>query len=706
MKLFDDREVAFAFFKYVLQDYSESTMKSCCISAHLLAAGELRLLAQDILSWIIRRVGKCRSDEVVELMWREHYKYESDFSVLDSLMRAFLTAEMISDALEILSKMRDNGLRPSSSAISILFKLLLRIGDYDSVWKLFRDMLHKGPRPTNNLFNVMILGYCRKGRLRTGESLFHLMRKFGCEPDVFTYNILINAYCIRGWTSDALNWVHMMAEHGCNPSISTFSTVINALCKEGNVVQARKLFDGMQEVGVFPSTVTYNALMDGYVKAREIFQASMLYEEMKKKGVAPDAITFNILVSGHYKYGREEDGDRLLWDLTVEGLFPDYLFSDVSIAGLCWAGRLNEAVALLDNLLEKGIPTPSASTCASLLMSLSMTGRLQEARDLMAKMVAMSFPINITAYTVLLDGGNMNEAQKLERDMRERGLLPDVFTINTIINGFCKQGRMKFAIDSFVEMQRSGLQPDIVTYNILINGFCKAFDVVNADNFMTRMYASGWEPDITTYNIRLHGFCSIRRINRAVMMLDELVSAGVVPNTVTYNTMMNSACNDILDRAMILAAKLLKMAFIPNTVTANLLLSHLWKQGLPQRTLIWGQKLSEIGFEFDEITHKILDKASHYIQENTDYCTETTEKSLFLDFLMYITYDYIRRSKAYNDNNDSSFELVDTGPLMLPDTEAGNRIMKLQFLWQVAKFVNGVWRFKSSPEDNLKKILL
>lgn len=256
----------------------------------------------------------------------------------------------------------------------------------------------------------------------------------------------------------------------------------------------------------------------------------------------------------------------------------------------------------------------------------------------------------------------MHEAQKLERDMRERGLLPDVFTINTIINGLCKQGRMKLAIDCFVEMHRSGLQPDIVTYNTLINGFCKAFDMVNADNFVTRMYASGWEPDITTYNIRLQSFCSTRRINRAVMMLDELVSAGVVPNTVTYNTMMNSACNDILDRAMILAAKLLKMAFIPNTVTANLLLSHLWKQGLPQRTLAWGHKLSEIGFEFDEITHKILDKASHYMQNNTDYFTELTEKSLFLDFLMYITYDYIRRSRAYSDNNDSSFELVEDGP--------------------------------------------
>ncbi|KAK7843518.1 pentatricopeptide repeat-containing protein [Quercus suber] len=65
--------------------------------------------------------------------------------------------------------------------------------------------------------------------------------------------------------------------------------------------------------------------------------------------------------------------------------------------------------------------------------------------------------------------------------MRQKGLLPDMFTTNMILNGFCKQGRMKAAIDLFMDMQRTGLSPDIVTYNTLIGGCCKAFDMVTAD---------------------------------------------------------------------------------------------------------------------------------------------------------------------------------------------------------------------------------
>nr|XP_027108923.1 putative pentatricopeptide repeat-containing protein At2g02150 [Coffea arabica] len=340
LKLFENREVSFAFFKFC--DASEFIVQSCCIVAHVLAAEGLRLMAQDVLSSVISRIGECRSNELVEFMWREHSKYESDFSVLDSLMRAFVNTDMGSQALKIWDRMREVRIRPSLSAVSIFFALLIRVGDYGSVWKLFRDMIQRGPCPNIFVYNVMILGFCRKGCVRTGESLLFLMRKYGCEPDVIAHNLLISAYCVRGWTSHSLNWAHFMAESGCEPSTATFVTIINALCKEGNIVEARKIFEEMQEMGVSPGTVTYNALMDGHVKAREIGEANMLYEEMRTMRVAPDGITFNILVAGNYKYGREDD--RFLRELSMMALIPDCSISDMSISGLCWAGRLDEAL--------------------------------------------------------------------------------------------------------------------------------------------------------------------------------------------------------------------------------------------------------------------------------------------------------------------------------------------------------------------------
>ncbi|KAF4379760.1 hypothetical protein F8388_023777 [Cannabis sativa] len=445
MELLGCRETAFAFFKLAFRDYSEKSVRSCCVVAHNLAARNLRFYAQDVISCVIARIGVSRSREVRGFMWKGHREFETDSSVLDTLMRSYLNVGMANEALEVLNKMWEVKVRPSASAINVLFKLLLRIGDYGSVWKLFRDMVCKEPFPSNYTFNMLILGFCRKGLLNIGESLLHLMRKFRCEPDVFTYNIVINANCVRGQTKVALKWMSFMIETGCKPSIVTFNTVVNALCKEGNFVEARRLFDAIHEAGVSPNTIIYNTIIDGYVKSGEIGEANMLYEEMKNK----------------------------------------------------------------------------------------------------------------------------------------------------------------------------------------------AFDIVSAEEFVHRMYASGVDPDIVTHNIYAHGFCRSRKINRAVKMLDELVLAGIVPDTVTYNTLLNGACGDILDKALILTGKLLKMAFVPNVVTTNVLLTHFCKQGMPERALMWGQKLSEISFDFDEITYKIMGRAYHSIEKDANVdVRETSAKGFFLDSLI------------------------------------------------------------------------
>ncbi|TQE06353.1 hypothetical protein C1H46_008061 [Malus baccata] len=317
LKGFSRGETAFGFLKLAFRDDSEGIVRrSCCIAAHFLAGYNLRFLAQDVVSFVIARIGPSRSIDLVGFMWRGHCEYESDFSVLDTLMRGCLNAEMGAEALEVVSRMREVGSNPSLSAIAILL---------------------------------------RKGLITVGESLLHVMWKFQCDPDGITYNILINANCERGQADDALHWVHLMIARACKPSTVTFSTIINVLCKEGNMVEARKIFYGIPDMGISPSTTIYNTMMDGYVKARDIGQANMIYEEMRNKGISPDGITFNILIAGHYKYGREEDGDRLLKDISVSGLLPDSSLYDIMVSGLCWAGRLDDAIEFLEDTLGKGL---------------------------------------------------------------------------------------------------------------------------------------------------------------------------------------------------------------------------------------------------------------------------------------------------------------------------------------------------------------
>ncbi|RZC86617.1 hypothetical protein C5167_029964 [Papaver somniferum] len=646
--------------------------------AHVLASQDMRYLSQDVICVVVKRIGVDRSRELIDLMWkrREHYLYESDFSVLDSLMRGFMKAGLVRNALVVLDKIREEGLVPSLSATGILFRMLIAVGDFSTVWSLFRDMVVKGPRISTNEFNVMLDGFCGEGCFQVVVSLFYLMGKFGCEPDAFSYNILIKTYCTDGRSSEALAWVREMIENGCGPNVVTFNTIIDSFCKQGNMVEARRLFDQIQERDINPTTVTYNTLINGYVKAREI----------RLEGLFP---LTDISVAGLCWAGQLDDAMGLLQDMLQKGMPPSVVAFNSIIAGYSKAGREDKAFEVYRSMAEFGL-TPSSCTCSSLLLGLSNRGMLQEAGELLDKMVNKGFPINRVASTVLLDGyfnsgdlirahklwgemksrricpdvvafsafidglsnaGRMEEAYeafedmlrrgitpnnftynsliggfcncgkvdyalKLEKEMRQNGLIPDIFNTNMIINGFCKQGSMKAANNTF--MHRFGQNPDIVTYNTLISGYIKAFDLVNAEDFLAKMWDSGWQPDIISYNTWIHVFCSSRKIVQAVRMLDELIASGFIPNTVTCNTMVNGVCCDILERAMILTAKLLKMAFVPNVVTST---------------------------KWDSL-------------QDAEIVKESPGEAIVVDFLMHITFDYIAKDMSYRDKNQLSYPRV------------------------------------------------
>ena len=58
---------------------------------------------------------------------------------------------------------------------------------------------------------------------------------------------------------------------------------------------------------------------------------------------------------------------------------------------------------------------------------------------------------------------------------KRQGLVPDVFTYNTLISA-CRNGnQLERALEIFQEMKQQGVLPDVITYSTLIS----AYDKVN-----------------------------------------------------------------------------------------------------------------------------------------------------------------------------------------------------------------------------------
>ena len=103
----------------------------------------------------------------------------------------------------------------------------------------------------------------------------------------------------------------------------------------------------------------------------------------------------------------------------------------------------------------------------------------------------------------------MRAAVSLFKSMRTTGLRPDVYTYNTLIQGWIELKNMDRAMDLFKQMKRfqtKRVRPTIVTYNLLI---------------------SGWSREM-------------RRMDMAEMVMYDLMNDhNVSPNTRTFDTLIN-----------------------------------------------------------------------------------------------------------------------------------------------------------------------
>ncbi|XP_020574503.1 pentatricopeptide repeat-containing protein At5g16640, mitochondrial-like [Phalaenopsis equestris] len=561
--------------------FPDAILFSCDVAFLIFSTEKLKTLAQDILSGLLHCLNPHRAVDL--LSWAAlHRSYFSRYHALHLVLRAFLGAGMVSEALRALAEIRRVGNTPSLSVHAILLRLLFRMGDSKNAWKLFRDMILRGPRPSVRIFNAMILGSCLKGRVAAGEGLFWLIPKYKLEPDACSFNIIMKANCLFGRVGNAFKLFDEMIDLGHVPTIVSYNILINVLCRQGRMEEARRWFDRIVEDGLETNIITYNVLLDGYVKAGQVDIAISTYEEMVKKGIPPDFYTFNILVSGHCKFRRD-------WKGLVQNLFRDALNDEVCtqmlISSLCWDGQMEDARLLMpsnpsDGLLPKvsnfnsiiagyskeGMEeeainmyrvmvdefslVPSASTWQSLLLGLCRRGRLSEAKELLYEIVGRGFNVGISAFTIYIDGcfrfGKVSEAIDCLNHMESNGISLDVVGFSAYINGLCRAERMEKAQEVFNEIRRRGLIPNNFTYNSLISGLMRVGDIKEALKLEADMRCNGLSPDIFTTNIVINGFCLHRCLERADEEFRQMGWNGLYPDTITFNTLI-AACYRTFD---------------------------------------------------------------------------------------------------------------------------------------------------------------
>ncbi|KAL6496815.1 hypothetical protein OROHE_027297 [Orobanche hederae] len=296
-------------------------------------------------------------------------------------------------------------------------------------------------------------------------------------------------------------------------------------------------------------------LIKCFGRAKMVDEMVMVFDaiddEMKNTGV------LNLVIVGLLNWGRFDDALKVLEEMfETDASYPPnsntagLVFS--SILKRNWCGRSitdDEIYNLVSSFRECGVIL-DGFLLTQIIMRFCRNGYCDKAWNVLHEgMMNPGADEEVASCNALLTGlGHIHDFSRMNllmKEMKERGIKPNVVTYGIMIKHLCKFRRIDEALEVLEKMRdgKLGVEPDTVIYNTLIDGLCKVGRLEEGLKLMERMkLESKWEPNTITYNCLIDGFCKAGEIQRGRELFEQMSKQGVEQNVVTLNTLVDGMC--------------------------------------------------------------------------------------------------------------------------------------------------------------------
>nr|GMC88093.1 putative pentatricopeptide repeat-containing protein At1g12700, mitochondrial [Ipomoea batatas] len=171
------------------------------------------------------------------------------------------------------------------------------------------------------------------------------------------------------------------------------------------------------------------------------------------------------------------------------------------------------------------------------------------------------------------------------KKLRIKGIPIDVYTINILVDVYCRSSRVDCGFCVLGVVFKCGLEFNVVTFNTLIKGLFLDNKIVEAVGLFKKLVRENvCKVDQITYGTVIDGLCKSGHTQNALDLLIVMQEEGPKPNTIAYNTVIDSLCKDrMVDQALGLLSEMIERGIPPNIFTYTFLIQCLcnfsrWKE--------------------------------------------------------------------------------------------------------------------------------
>ncbi|XVF69934.1 hypothetical protein PTKIN_Ptkin11bG0120700 [Pterospermum kingtungense] len=407
-----------------------------------------------------------RAIEVLELMTGDKVRYPYDNFVYSSVIAGFCKIGKPEVALGFCKSAINSGaLRPNLVTYTALLSTFNMLGRFSEACDLVSRMEKEGLALDSVLYSSWICGHFRNGCLMEALKKHKEMVERGINPDTVSYTILIDGFSKQGSVEKVVGFLKKMLKDGVMPNVVTYTAILLGFCREWKLEEAFALFKEVKDMGIEVDEYMYATLIDGACRTGDFDCVYHLLDEMEKKGIKPSIITYNIVINGLCKVGRTSEADNVFKQ--VDG---DIITYSTMLHGYTEEGNVKGILKTKGKLEESG-HCLDVVACNMLIKALFMIGAFEDAHALYQALPEMNLNADSVTYCTMIDGyckvGRIEEALEVF-DEHRMSLVSSVACYNCIINGLCKRGMVDVAIEVITELGEKGLALDTGISMLLI----------------------------------------------------------------------------------------------------------------------------------------------------------------------------------------------------------------------------------------------
>ncbi|WCJ27925.1 Pentatricopeptide repeat (PPR) superfamily protein [Euphorbia peplus] len=497
---------------------------------------------------------------------REVDRFNANYTMYESLIQCCEEDELTSEASQIFSDMRSNGLKPSGLLYSSMVLIYCKMGfpetahfliDFAEMEGLPVDNISLGitvietygklklwqkaeslvgnlrQRYTTNLdrkvWNALIHAYAASGCYERARAVFNSMMRDGPSPTVESINGLLQALIIDKRLEELYVVIQELQDIGFKISKTSILLMLDAFVRAGNIFEAKKIYHGMKAAGYFPTMHLYRIMIGLLCRGNRIRDAETMVSEMEEAGFKPDISIWNSMLRLYTGVDDYRKTAEVYQRIKEDGLEPNEDTYNTLIIMYCRDRRPGEGFSLMHEMMKIGLE-PKLDTYKSLIAAFGKQEMVVQAEKLFEELILKGYKLDRSFYHIMMkiyrNSGNHSKAENLLSTMKDAGVEPTIATMHLLMVSYGSSGQPQEAEKVLTNLKETGTNLSTLPYSSVIDAYLKNGDYDIGISKLMEMKKEGLEPDhrIWTCFIRAASLCEYA--HEATNLLNALQDSG------------------------------------------------------------------------------------------------------------------------------------------------------------------------------------